>query len=90
MSAIPEGGGTTLEPRVMLAFNAAGEIEALLGVIAREKDRDSSEFDYVLPTLLRRVQELNSVILSVIGGDHGRKTEEMRRVVCGGDEEVTV
>lgn len=79
-SAKPAG----LKERQALALDAAGQIEALVGMLKREQEQDSSEFGYyLLPPMLQRIKAVNSVILSVLGGDDGRKTEEMREVIHG-------
>ena len=80
-----------LEARQGLALDAADEIDALVGILTREKARDKLEFDrVVLPTFLRRIVAVTSVIVSVLGGDVDRKTEEMRCVLHGKDsKEVT-
>ena len=38
-------------------------------------------------SLLRRIIEVNSVVLSVLGDDSGRKTDDMYRVVYGDEME---
>ena len=80
-----------LEARQALALDAADEIEALVGILTREKERQALEFErIVLPTFLRRIAAVNSVIVSVLGGDVDRKTEEMRCVLHGDESgEVT-
>lgn len=78
------GKASTIDERQRLALDAAGQIEALVGMLKREQEQDSSEFEhYLLPPMLQRLKAVNSVILSVLGGDDCRKTEEMREVIHG-------
>ena len=74
-----------IKERAYLALKASWEISALIGVIQREQARDdNTEFEEVLlPVLLRRMADVTSVIMSALGGDDGRKTEEMREVIHG-------
>ena len=73
-----------LKERRALAWDAAGQIEALTDMLERELAHGSSEFEYyLLPQMLKRIHSVNSVILSVLGGDDGRETEEMREVIHG-------
>ena len=64
-----------------LALFSAYEIEA----VARHlKDNLPTELEYVhLRCLVLRILALNSVAMSALGGDDGRKTADMRRVVEG-------
>jgi len=67
--------------REEIAWHAAGEIEAITNMLERETHQDG--FDLILRTGLRRVRELNSIVLSVVGGDTSRETDEMCDVVYG-------
>lgn len=69
--------------RAGLCFDAAAEISALTGVIEREWELDNSsvEYQYLLKTVLHRMRDLASVVLSVHGGDDDRQTGEMYEVV---------
>lgn len=80
-----EGAAAAENPeRKQLVFHAAAEIEVLVDMLARERKRDDSPaFDVLLSSMLRRIYALNSVILSVTGGDDERETEEMREVIHG-------
>ena len=69
--------------RKSLAYEAAGEIEGLLGMLRREIANDGDQVDMIVGTTLRRIKALNSVVLSVLGDDDGRDTAEMYEVVCG-------
>lgn len=67
-----------------LANDAAGQIEALTDMLVREHAHASSEFSHhLLPQMLQRIKAVNSVILSVLGGDDERPTEELREVIHG-------
>ncbi len=75
---------TDLKERRALAWDAAGQIEALTDMLERELDHGSSEFEhYLLPQMLRRIHSVNSVVLSVLSEDDGREIEEMRGVIRG-------
>lgn len=70
--------------RADLALQATYEMETLIGAIKREMaNEDTSESEYLLPLFLRRMADINCVAMSVLGGDDGRKTEEMREVIHG-------
>lgn len=70
--------------RITAARNASGEIEAILNMLQRERALDTPEFDrFLLPTMLRRIHALNSVVMSVLADDDDRETEELEQVVYG-------
>lgn len=69
--------------RVELANEASVQIEALLDAIKHEAAFENDQFDVLLRALLPRLGVLNSVVMSVVGGDAGRTTEEMMVVVHG-------
>lgn len=65
-----------------VALNASYEISVIVGMLQRESERDSSDFDILLPSMLRRIDALNDVVMSAIGaGD--RNMEDLRQVVHG-------
>ena len=74
---------TVPDPRMLIAAEATYEIEVLVSMLLREARRDSSEFDILLPSTLRRIVQLNSVAMSVAGSDDGRELAEMQEVVHG-------
>ena len=79
-----------MSARMKAGFEAAAQIEALVGMLRREQkhgDRDS--LDTVLQGLLPRLNDLTSVLLSILGGDDARPTSELQMVVHGeaGEEE---
>jgi len=65
--------------RASLALNATYEIEVVLDMLKRGLPADVNCLG--LAVLIRRVQDLNSVAMSVWGGDDTRPTDEMRTVV---------
>ncbi|MBL8339529.1 MAG: hypothetical protein JNM97_22375 [Rhodoferax sp.] len=70
--------------RLDLAWNAVAEAIALVGAIRREQQRDEAgETEFLLRTMHRRLDEVHSVALSVLGGDDAWKTEDMRKVLMG-------
>ena len=76
-------GKKGLQDRKALARNAAYEIDALTNIIAREHVRAGDDCTLVLPSMMRRIKDLASVVMSVTGADDGRTTEEMHGVVFG-------
>ncbi len=75
---------TIPKDRADLALHVAYEISELTRVIGREIDSDdTAASEYLLPMLLRRLHEINSVAMSVLGSDDGRPTEEMHKVIHG-------
>jgi hypothetical protein len=67
--------------RNRIAFDAVAGVDALLRMIQREVGNDG--FDLVMEQALIRALELNSVIISVLGGDDDRDTHEMSERVHG-------
>lgn len=87
-SSHPDGNSEVESParsawtRLDAARRAAGEIEMLSHVLRREVAFDNWEqFRVVLPAMLRRLLDLNSVVLSVVGGDCICTTLEMLEVI---------
>ena len=73
----------TTTDRRRLALDATGQIEAFVGMLKREHtNEDGASFSEILITSLRRIKELNSVVMSVLEGDD-RDVKEMRTVVHG-------
>lgn len=67
--------------REELALFATYEIEA---ITTRLRDNLPTEREYLhLRSMVLRVLELNSVAMSVLGGDDSRETTEIRSVVEG-------
>lgn len=65
--------------RLQLAFDATAEIE---GITVLLKEVLSTDLDSLpIRALVRRVHELNSVIMSVVGGEDDRDFSEMKSVV---------
>ena len=75
-----------------IAYHAAGEAEALMRMLALEEDGEEDDVMLALArrTTMRRLMDLNSVVLSVLGGDDRRGTDEMARVVYGDDAHAPV
>ena len=69
--------------RMSLAHEASGDIEALVGMMRRELAAEPAQLGAILCNTLLRVLALNSVIMSVIGGDDTRSTAEMFEVIHG-------
>lgn len=71
--------------RLNVARHATYEIDAILHMLQREQaaEPDSYAFGLILRTSVRRMDELNAVILSVTGDDENRTIEDMQRVVQG-------
>jgi hypothetical protein len=67
------------EERLRLALEATWEVDAVTALILKELP-DVTECA-PLRVLARRIDELNSVIMSVTGGEDGRDTAEMKKVV---------
>ncbi len=68
--------------RADLALRAIYEMETLICMIKREIDNDeTSTTEYLLPVFLQRMRDINSVAMSVLGGDDGRETSEMVGVI---------
>ncbi len=67
--------------RNLIAHEAATGADALLRMLQREVGNDG--FDFLLEQVLIRALELNSVVLSVLGGDDDRDTHEMNNRVHG-------
>lgn len=65
--------------RAELALHAAYEVE----MVARHLNGELQPEYQHLRALVVRVLKLNSVVMSVLGDDDGRETEDMRRVVEG-------
>jgi hypothetical protein len=83
----PAADGLTAEEvkeRQRVAYRGSAEMDAQLGMLRREMDRgDEYDFSLLLRTGLRRLDALNSVILSILGNDDLRATAEMMAVVDG-------
>ncbi|MGS0756206.1 hypothetical protein ACVBEH_17125, partial [Roseateles sp. GG27B] len=67
--------------RNRIAFDAIAGADALLRMLQREVGNDG--FDFLLEQALIRALDLNSVVLSVLGGDDDRDTHEMNQRVHG-------
>jgi hypothetical protein len=67
--------------RVSVAREAIWQLDSLVNMLKREKDREC--FEFVLASTLIRMKELSSVVMSVIAGDDARETSEMEEVVHG-------
>lgn len=67
--------------RGQIACDAAGEIEALVGMLRREIDNDCDQLLTIVQSTLRRIKDLNSVVLSVLADDANRDSDEMCEVV---------
>jgi hypothetical protein len=70
---------TQKRERADLALNATYEIEVVVEMLKQNLPADMNCLG--LACLVRRVQDLNSVIMSALGTDDNRETEEMRKVV---------
>lgn len=69
--------------RISLAHGASNDIEALVGMMRREIFSEPDQLNAILLNTLMRVRDLNSVVMSVVGGDDDRSTAEMHEVVLG-------
>lgn len=65
--------------RSNLALEATWGIEACIQLLRKEMPYEVEHL--ALACLARRIQDLNSVIMSALGTDDNRETEEMRAVV---------
>jgi hypothetical protein len=80
---------TTMHPehtaRSEIAFHASGEIAALLRMLERESNADEARQDYsvILDSTLRRLRDLNRVVLAFIQEDEEPTTEQMCITVYG-------
>ena len=79
-----------LTAREQVTLHAAGEIETLINVpqLERQAQDDRVIFDLFVRMMLDRIKALNSVVLSVAGGDVGRDTDEMCQLVYGSDADM--
>ncbi|WP_272970169.1 hypothetical protein [Comamonas terrigena] len=68
--------------RLDIALTASYEMEAISRHLNGNLPMEQPEYQH-LRALVVRVLSLNSVVMSVLGGDDGRETEEMRNVVEG-------
>jgi hypothetical protein len=75
--------GIDSQARQELARTASTEIMALTAMLGREHNSQQSDMDDLLRGSLIRLHDLSSVIISVTGGDDGRETSEMRKVMFG-------
>ncbi|WP_157627244.1 hypothetical protein [Variovorax boronicumulans] len=69
------------DERTQVGWAAACQIDALLGMLAREEGQD--DFDLTARAAMVRMRQLSSITLSVFGGDTGRKLSEMKAVLNG-------
>lgn len=69
------------DERIAIAHEATGEIEALIGMMRREIANGDPQLITVLLGALRRIKDLNSVVMSAVGGDDSRTTDEMSKIV---------
>jgi len=71
------------EERIGLAGEAAGQIESLIRTLGRElnSEEDQESFKRTLLSCLKRMEDLNGVVLSVACNDEQRTTDELRRVI---------
>lgn len=77
--------------RLELAYEASGQIDALVGVLKREQQASSDRgVDITLATLLRRIEQLNGVVFAVLHGDDTDPTERLRSIVNAGRIESEV
>lgn len=77
--------------RLELAYEASGQIDALVGVLKREQQASSDRgADITMATLLRRVEQLNGVVFAVLHGDDVDPTERLRAIVDAGRIESEV
>lgn len=68
--------------RADVALNASYQIETM--IIALQKlgiEMEDFAEEQVVKLIMNRIKKLNSVIMSVLDKDEGRKTEEMLQVV---------
>jgi hypothetical protein len=67
------------QERASLALDATYEIEAVVTMVKRALPSNSDCLG--IACLVRRIEDLNSVVMSVYGGDDDRSTEKLRAVV---------
>jgi len=68
--------------RLAIALDASYEMEMVSRHLNKELPMEQPEYQH-LRALVIRVLHLNSVVMSVLSGDDGRDTAEMRRVMEG-------
>lgn len=69
--------------RADVALRATYQITSILEMLKREADHaiGGSNFEDVLLCAAARIDRLNCVVMSVLGDDNGRETEEMKQLV---------
>lgn len=73
-----------MSPRKQAGFDAAAQIECLVGMLRREQKHGNRDgLDTALQGVLPRMNDLASVLLSILGGDDERPTSELKQVVHG-------
>lgn len=77
----PDDGAGTPEEREWVAAQASYEIESIAMTLEELDDTESSWL--LMRGLFLRISALNSVVMSVTGGDDTRQIAEMRAVVFG-------
>lgn len=77
---------TIAEERATLAWHAVAQASALMGTLERELDRDETEAGFVVPTLIRRINELHGVLVDVL--DPSDLTIEQMRAIVHGEKQA--
>lgn len=72
--------------RANVALKATYQITSILNMLKREADHaiGGSDLEDVLLCAAARIDSLNNVVMSVLGADGGRETDEMRTLVLHG------
>lgn len=71
--------------RANLANDAALELDVLIRLALDGARKQPADWDLMIRGLMVRATSLTSVLMSVLSGDDGRTTQEMRVVIDGGE-----
>jgi hypothetical protein len=70
-----------MQERADIALEATWEIDACIRLLRQELPTEAEHL--ALTGLARRIEDLTSVVMSVLGRDDERKTQELHKVVRG-------
>lgn len=71
------------EDRLNTAREAVWQIDAMLDMLNRERQRHDECFDITLAACMPRLKQLVGVAMDVTAQEQGRSIEELREVVYG-------